>query len=164
MKSADRRIQGINRIVIGAVCAVALAAVVPAASAEKPAKGIVRLDQKATPKEPGKYPKEMVAAGQGSFDGSYTGQIGYRSEDRKLSVGLWQSEAGVLQTTGYPHDEYCRVLEGHLIVTNRDGSKDEFRPGDSFVIPKGWAGTWNMTSRFKKQYVAFEESPAAKRP
>jgi uncharacterized cupin superfamily protein len=49
------------------------------------------------------------------------------------------------------------VLEGHLIVTNHSGRREEFNPGDTFVIPKGWAGTWNMTTRFKKQYVAFEE-------
>jgi len=60
----------------------------------------------------------MVVRGDSAFDGSYTSAIGYRSEDRKLSVGLWQSEPGVLKTGAYPHDEYCLVLEGHLIVTN----------------------------------------------
>jgi uncharacterized cupin superfamily protein len=43
-----------------------------------------------------------------------------------------------------------------LSITNRRGDRVEFDPGDTFVIPKGWAGTWNMTSRFKKQYAAFE--------
>ena len=46
--------------------------------------------------------------------------------------------------------------KGHLIITNRSGRLEEFDPGDAFVIPKGWAGTWNMTARFKKQYAAFE--------
>ena len=31
----------------------------------------------------------------------------------------------------------------------------EFHPGDAFVIPKGWVGTWDMTTRFKKIIVNF---------
>ena len=73
-----------------------------------------------------------------------------------VEIGVWQSGPGILQTDGYPHDEYCLVLEGHLIITNRSGGREEFDPGDTFVIPKGWAGTWNMPARFKKQYAAFE--------
>jgi len=103
----------------------------------------------------------MVVESASAFDGSYTSAIAYRSGDRALSVGLWQSEPGVLRTDAYPYDEFCLVLEGRLIVTNRDGHREEFAPGDTFVIPKGWAGTWNMTTRFKKQYVAFEAGSAA---
>lgn len=32
----------------------------------------------------------------------------------------------------------------------------ESGPGDRFVIPKGWAGTWDMKTRFRKRYVAWE--------
>ncbi len=135
------------------VCALALVGFFAAASRAKTAPPeITRVDRAATPTENAKYPSEMVVKG----DGAYTGLIEYRSEDRKFSVGLWQSEPGILKTDAYPHDEYCLVLEGNLVVTNRSGSRDEFKPGDTFVIPKGWAGTWNMTTRFKKQYVAFE--------
>jgi uncharacterized cupin superfamily protein len=115
---------------------------------------IRRLDQKAAATEPHQYPKEMVAAGQEKFDGSYESKIQYESAKDAFVVGLWASEPGVLQTDAYPHDEYCLVLEGTLVVTNRSGTKDEFKPGDSFVIPKGWAGTWDMKTKFKKQYVA----------
>ena len=115
---------------------------------------IRRLDQKAAATEVAQYPKEMVAKGQEKFDGSYKTKIQYDGEAKDFVVGLWSSEPGVLQTDSYPHDEYCLVLEGNLVVTNRSGSKDEFKPGDSFVIPKGWAGTWDMKTKFKKQYVA----------
>lgn len=125
-----------------------------AAGAAPGAKDIPRLDQKATPAEPGKYPKEMVAPGQDEFDGSYKGKVQYTADDKKLTVALWESGPGVLTTDSYPHDEYCLVLEGHLVVTNRSGTKEEFKPGDSFVIPKGWAGTWDMKTKFKKQWVA----------
>jgi uncharacterized cupin superfamily protein len=121
-------------------------------------KDIVRVDRAATPTEQARYPSDMVVKGDGAFDGSYTNLTEYSSADQKFTVALWESSPGVLKTDGYPHDEYCLVLEGHLIVTNRSGRREEFNPGDTFVIPKGWAGTWNMTTRFKKQYVAFEEA------
>jgi uncharacterized cupin superfamily protein len=147
-------------VAAGMICALALVGVFGAAArADTGGKEIVRVDRNAMPTEPAKYPSEMVVQGGGAFDGSYTSTIGYRSEDRKFTVALWESGPGVLKTDAYPHDEYCLVLEGHLIVTNRSGRREEFRPGDTFVIPKGWAGTWNMTTRFKKQYVAFAEAP-----
>lgn len=128
------------------------------AHADVNGKEIARMDQKATPTERAQYPKEMVVKDNSAFDGSYTNKIGYRSADRKFTVALWESGPGVLKTDAYPHDEYCLVLEGRLIVTNRNGSRAEFAPGDTFVILKGWAGTWNMTTRFKKQYVALEDT------
>jgi uncharacterized cupin superfamily protein len=149
-------------VAAGVICALALAGVFGAAArAETGGKEIVRVERKATPTEPGKYPSDMVVPDGGAFDGSYTSATEYRSADRKFTVALWESGPGVLKTGGYPHDEYCLVLEGRLIVTNRSGRSEEFGPGDTFVIPKGWAGTWNMTTRFKKQYVAFEEESAS---
>ena len=121
-------------------------------------KEIMRFDRNATPTEQAKYPNDMVVKGDGVFDGSYTDLIEYRSTDRKFTVALWESGPGILKTDGYPHDEYCLVLEGHLIITNQSGRREEFGPGDTFVIPKGWVGTWNMTTRLKKQKVAFEET------
>jgi len=128
------------------------------AHAQTKVREITRVDRNATPMEQAKYPSEMVVKDNSTFDGSYTSLSEYKSEDRKFTVALWESGPGVLKTDAYPHDEYCLVLEGRLIITNRNGSRDEFGPGDTFVIPKGWAGTWNMTTRFKKQYVAFEET------
>jgi hypothetical protein len=149
----------VNRyIATGMLCAFVLVGVFGAITrAQTGGKEITRVDRDAIPTEHAKYPSDMVVPGDGAFDGSYTSLIGYRSEDRKFTVALWESGPGVLKTDAYPHDEYCLVLAGHLIVTNRSGRREEFGPGDTFVIPKGWAGTWNMTTRFKKQYVAFEE-------
>jgi len=128
------------------------------ARAEGSGKEIVRVNHKETPTERAQYPSEMVVKDNSPFDGTYMHKNGYRSADRKFTVALWESGPGILKTDAYPHDEYCLVLEGHLTITNRNGSREEFGPGDTFVIPKGWAGTWNMTTRVKKQYVAFEET------
>jgi uncharacterized cupin superfamily protein len=122
-------------------------------------KEIVRLDASAPVRERAKYPAEMVVADAGGFDGSYLQTTSFVSGDRKVLAGLWESGPGTLQTDGYPHHEVCFVLEGRVVVTNRGGGREEFAPGDSFVIPKGWAGTWHMPVRFKKQFVSFEAAP-----
>ena len=108
--------------------------------------------------EPGRYPPEMVEGGAATgFDGSFLRGTTYRSRDQRFVVSLWQSGPGTLKTDAYPQDEYCLVLEGRVIITNRSGSRAEYGPGDTFVIPKGWAGTWDMPGRFTKQYVAMEK-------
>lgn len=100
-----------------------------------------------------KYPPEMVAPGQRKFDGTYLESIAFATQDRQYTVRIWESGPGVLQTDGYPYDEYCLVLSGRLKITNASGSTREFEPGDSFVIPKGWRGTWDMRTRFRKLYI-----------
>jgi uncharacterized cupin superfamily protein len=101
----------------------------------------------------GKYPPEMVAPGQKKFDGAYLESIPFTTTDGQYTVRVWESGPGVLQTDGYPYAEYCLVLSGRLKITNASGSTREFGPGDSFVIPKGWRGTWDMRTRFKKLYI-----------
>jgi uncharacterized cupin superfamily protein len=117
------------------------------ALAESDGKEIVRVDRNATPTERAKYPSTMVVPDKGAFDGSYTSLIEYRSADRKFTVALWESGPGVLKTDAYPHDEYCLVLKGHLIITNRGGRREEFGPGDTFVIPKGWGPAYGSKKR-----------------
>ena len=116
---------------------------------------IVRLDTKAVADKPGRYPAAMIGTDTSSFDGSYLELGQYATANRIFHVALWESGPGTLVTDSYPNDEYCLVLEGELTIINQNGSRIEFKPGDTFVIPKGWAGTWRMTTRFKKQFVAF---------
>lgn len=108
----------------------------------------------------GKYPPEMVAKGQKSFDGAFLESVAFESADKQYGVRIWESGPGMLQTDGYPYDEYCLVIDGQLEITNGSGRTEVFGPGDSFVIPKGWQGTWNMKSRFKKQYIALTSASA----
>lgn len=130
-----------------------LVGTVGAASLVKPSgRDITRTATDAALTEHQKYPSEMVAGPQG-FDGAYSSVVTYKATSEGLSVNLWESGPGVLRTEAYPYDEFCRVLEGRLIITNASGTRAEYGPGDSFVIPKGWAGTWDMPTKFKKQYV-----------
>jgi uncharacterized cupin superfamily protein len=99
------------------------------------------------------FPPEMCV---GDFDGAYKRVIIYKSVDHAdRNVGIFESDAGVLITVGYAVNEFIYVLEGHLVTTDADGTLHEFYPGDSFVIPKGWVGRWDMKTRLKKLRVNF---------
>jgi len=115
--------------------------------------GIFSISPKTQLTERGTYPLDMRV---GDFDGAFKREkVFSSSSNRENVVGFWESEAGVLRTEGYPVDEYCYVLEGDLLLIDADGRQQTFGPGDTFVIPKGWVGTWNMKTRFKKQFVTF---------
>src|SRR5215207_7059756 len=93
----------VRSVTASMICALALGGVFGAAArAETGGKEITRVDRKATPTEPGKYPNDMVVPGGTAFDGSYASLPEYRSEDRKFTVALWESGPGVLKTNGYP--------------------------------------------------------------
>jgi uncharacterized cupin superfamily protein len=92
----------------------------------------------------------------GNFDGAYTMAIMYKSGVFAGNrVAFWGSEAGALKAGNYPLDEFVYVLEGDLATVDADGTRHEFHPGDALVIPKGWAGIWDMKTRFKKIIVNF---------
>jgi uncharacterized cupin superfamily protein len=115
--------------------------------------GIVRVPLGAQLTERGVYPPGIPV---GNFDGAYALATMYKSNVfAGNKVALWGSEAGALKAGNYPLDEFVYVLEGDLVTVDADGARHEFHPGDALIIPKGWAGTWDMKTRFKKIIVNF---------
>ena len=92
----------------------------------------------------------------GGFDGAYLEGTVYKSGAVAGSrVAFWGSEPGLLRSFNYPIDEFVYVLEGDVVTIDANGTRREFHPGDTFIIPKGWVGTWDMKTRFKKIIVNF---------
>jgi uncharacterized cupin superfamily protein len=48
------------------------------------------------------------------------------------------------------HDEFVYVLSGKLILTEQNGTKQEFLPGNSLVVPAGYTGTWEMQGNYRE--------------
>lgn len=48
------------------------------------------------------------------------------------------------------YDEFVLVLNGKLVLTEPDGTIHEFTPGDAFVVPKGYTGTWEQHGRYRE--------------
>lgn len=45
------------------------------------------------------------------------------------------------------------MLSGKLILTAADGESQEFVAGDTFVVPKGFTGTWQMLGNYRELIV-----------
>jgi uncharacterized cupin superfamily protein len=78
-------------------------------------------------------------------------------------VVLYESEAAVIDVSyPFPYDEYVLVLEGEVILTSASGERQRYGVGESFVVPKGWTGTWDMPVKYREKIVverkAWDES------
>ena len=58
----------------------------------------------------------------------------------------------------FPYDEFVLVLEGEVTLTNVDGGMETYRQGDTFLVPKGWLGTWDMPSKYREMIVIETEA------
>jgi len=76
-------------------------------------------------------------------------------------VGVWEADISKTRLIDYPFTEYVLMISGRLVITNEDGTSQEFTSGDTFVMPKGWTGIWDIRERMKKQMVQIGD-PTAK--
>lgn len=89
--------------------------------------------------------------------GTYLGETfvfeGTHPAQTRVQVGVWEAGIGELALDDFPFTEYVLMISGRVVVTELDGTVMTFSAGDTFVIPKGWTGTWHVTERMKKQIV-----------
>lgn len=77
----------------------------------------------------------------------------YDEERTQTTIGIWESDAGVVRFDPYPFDELCVVVEGEVQLSEDGGGSDVFRSGDVFLIKKSFRGIWSMPDKLKKYYV-----------
>ncbi len=53
----------------------------------------------------------------------------------------------------FPYDEFVLVLEGEVTLTNVDGGTQTYNQGETFLVPKGWIGTWDMPVKYREMIV-----------
>ena len=89
--------------------------------------------------------------------------VWYAGED--LTTCVYESDDGSVAFTDLPYDEHVHILNGKAVLTSVDGRVDTYGPGDWFVAPKGWSGTWEMTGGYRELIVFHTASllAAAKR-
>ena len=93
------------------------------------------------------FPKEQLLSGKQE---NWT-KIIHQGE---VVVALYESTPALIAVNKpFPYDEFVHVLEGELILTHNDGKKQTFKAGDSFLVPKGFLGTWHMTKHFREMVV-----------
>ena len=69
-------------------------------------------------------------------------------------VSVWDAgPARLTMDTPLPFDEFVVVLKGELVLTDQDGNSVTYKPGDMFMLPKGFVGTWDMTEEYRELIV-----------
>jgi uncharacterized cupin superfamily protein len=82
------------------------------------------------------------------------GSVLYMSENGAYACGFWEGDAGKFDIPQYPVTEFCHVLDGEVTLVNNTGERASFGPGQSFVIPLGFVGSWEMTKTTRKFFVS----------
>jgi hypothetical protein len=80
-------------------------------------------------------------------------------EGKELRAEVFESSPAKTNHRTRPTDgdEFVYVLSGKLILTEPDGTVQEFRPGDSLVLPMGYAGTWEMQGNYRELAVVMQK-------
>ncbi|MFT3999082.1 MAG: cupin domain-containing protein [Rhizobium sp.] len=98
-------------------------------------------------------PPEAVLSGSANE----TGAMHYESKNGKFLIGTWECTP-YAETLSYPEtSEFCLVISGKVALTNPDGTVQTFGPGDSYIVPKGFEGRFEVLETLRKVYVLFND-------
>jgi len=84
----------------------------------------------------------------------------YADPSQQFFAGVWSATRGCWRIH-YTECEFCHLLQGRVALTDQNGERLEFGVGDSFVIPAGYVGTWEVIEDCRKLYAIFEASTPA---
>ena len=97
---------------------------------------------------PGAY-QQILVAGQLNL------RVGTLFQGKELNVSIFESTPAKTDHRTRPTDvdEFVYVLSGKLVLTEPDGTRHEYLPGDSLVLPIGYKGTWEMLGNYRELVV-----------
>lgn len=91
-------------------------------------------------------------------DPQHQTHLHFRSPDDRLIAGTWTSTPGKWHAfTG--RDEFCHIISGHCALISDEGQRWEFKQGQSFLIPHGFKGYWEIIETTTKHFVIREHDP-----
>lgn len=73
----------------------------------------------------------------------------------RFFAGIWESTPGRWRVR-YSENEFCHLTRGRVLIESARGQRWTFQAGDSFVVPAGFVGTWEVLEPTAKLYVIYE--------
>lgn len=101
-----------------------------------------------------KPPADRVLAGSPE----HTARNYFSDSGGRFFAGVWESTPGRWRVR-YTENEFCHITRGSVRIADAGGRQWSFKVGDSFVIPAGFSGWWEVLEPTSKLYVIYE--PAA---
>lgn len=79
-------------------------------------------------------------------------------------AGFWECNEGRFTADRTAFAEVCFIISGRAdIVSDDDAETLTVGPGDLFVLPRGWTGTWEIHETVRKVYTILQDHPEASR-
>jgi uncharacterized cupin superfamily protein len=79
----------------------------------------------------------------------------FSDSTQQFHSGIWSSSVGKWRIQ-YSESEFCCLTQGRVALENLDGQRWEFGPGEGFIVPPGFEGTWQVIEECTKFYVIFK--------
>lgn len=79
----------------------------------------------------------------------------YSDAGNAFHCGAWEGGVGAWRVA-YTEHEFCHLLAGRVRLRGDDGSDTTVVAGDSFVIPAGFAGIWEVQEPARKLYAVYQ--------
>ena len=76
----------------------------------------------------------------------------FANDSGDVVAGIWTSTPGKWRAFE-GRDEFCYIIDGHVRLTDAAGRERSFKTGDAFLIPNGFAGSWEVVETTTKHYV-----------
>ena len=112
---------------------------------------VLRFDDAIAPGEDYLLPAEKLLSG----NPKQTVHMNYTDPSGKFLTGIWRSEVGKWKVA-YTEEEYCHLLAGVSVIADAAGNAVTVSAGDSFVVPRGFVGTWEVIEPTTKRFVIYE--------
>jgi len=79
----------------------------------------------------------------------------YTDASGRFFAGVWRSSVGAWRVS-YTENELCVLTAGRIRITDANGRQSTYGPGDSFVMPAGFSGLWEVLEPAQKFYAIYE--------
>jgi uncharacterized protein len=79
----------------------------------------------------------------------------FTDTSQQFFAGRWSASRGKWRVR-YTENELCVMTAGKVVIESSSGERSVFGPGDAFVIPAGFSGTWEVLEECAKIYAIFE--------
>jgi len=79
----------------------------------------------------------------------------FSDASQQFFAGRWAATRGKWRVR-YTENELCVMTAGRVVIESASGERSSFGPGDAFVIPAGFSGTWEVIEDCAKIYAIFE--------
>ena len=112
---------------------------------------------------------DLIATGGGAYEDILVeGELKFRVATlfggEELRVSVFESTPATTdhRTRPLDVDEFVLVLSGKLILTEQNGTVQEFTPGQMVVLPRGYTGQWKMEGNYRELAItAARRAPTA---